>query len=68
VGWPPEADPAPGTQAGERVFIDFAGHTMEVIADPTGEIRLAEMFVAVLGASNLTYAEATWTQSLPDWL
>ena len=39
------------------------------IVDPrTGEIREAEIFVAVLGASNLTYAEATWSQSLPDWL
>ena len=37
--------------------------------DPaTGEIREAEIFVAVLGASNFTYAEATWTQSLPDWI
>ena len=33
----------------------------------TGEIREAEIFVGVLGASNLTYAEATWTQQLPDW-
>jgi hypothetical protein len=33
----------------------------------TGEILTAELFVAVLGASSLTYAEATWTQSLPDW-
>ena len=39
------------------------------ITDPaTGEVRPAEIFVAVLGASNLTYAEATWTQSLPDWI
>jgi transposase len=39
------------------------------IVDPaTGEVRLAEIFVTVLGASNLTYTEATWTQSLPDWI
>ena len=39
------------------------------IVDPhTGEVREAEIFVAVLGASNFTYAEATWTQSLPDWI
>ena len=39
------------------------------IVDPvTGEVREAEIFVAVLGASNLTYAEATWTQTLPDWI
>src|ERR1700678_82079 len=54
--------------AGERGFVDFAGHTMEVIDGATGEIRSAEVFVAVLGASNYTYAEATWTQSLADWL
>ena len=34
----------------------------------TGEIREAQIFVAVLGASNYTYAEATWTQGLPDWI
>ena len=54
--------------AGERVFVDFAGHTMEVIDGATGEIRGAQVFVAVLGASSYTFAEATWTQSLPDWI
>jgi transposase len=54
--------------AGERVFVDFAGHTMEVIDEATGELRQAEVFVAVLGASSYTYAQATWTQSLPDWI
>jgi transposase len=54
--------------AGERVFVDFAGHTMEVIDAATGEIHRAEVFVAVLGASSYIFAEATWTQSLPDWI
>jgi len=54
--------------AGERVFVDFAGHAMEVIDGATGEIRRAEVFVAVLGASSYTYAEAVWSQSLPDWI
>jgi transposase len=54
--------------AGERVFVDFAGHSMEVVDDLTGEVRRAEVFVAVLGASSYIYAEATWTQSLPDWI
>jgi transposase len=54
--------------AGERLFVDFAGHTMEVVDGSTGEIRAAEVFVAVLGASSYLYAEATWTQALPDWI
>jgi transposase len=54
--------------AGERVFVDFAGHTMEVIDETTGEIHRAEVFVAVLGASSYVFAQATWTQSLPDWI
>ena len=54
--------------AGERIFVDFAGHAMEVIDGATGEIRRAEVFVAVLGASSYTFAEAVWTQSLPDWI
>jgi transposase len=39
-----------------------------VVCASTGEIRTAQIFVAVLGASNYTFAEATWGQSLPDWL
>jgi transposase len=54
--------------AGERLFVDFAGHTMEVIDGATGEIRRAEIFVAVLGASSFIYAEATPSQTLPDWI
>lgn len=55
-------------RAGEKVFVDYAGQTMPVIDTRTGEIRDAQIFVAVLGASNYTYCEATWTQSLPDWI
>src|SRR5215813_1707358 len=54
--------------AGERVFVDYAGQTVELIDPATGEIRQAQVFVAVLGASSYTYAEATWTQTLPDWI
>ncbi len=54
--------------AGERVFVDFVGHAMEVIDGATGEVCRAEVFVAVLGASSYTFAEAVWTQSLPDWI
>jgi transposase len=55
-------------RAGEKCFVDYAGQTVPVICADTGEIRQAQIFVAVLGASNYTYAEATWSQSLPDWL
>ena len=55
-------------RAGEKLFVDYAGQTMPVIDRTTGEVCQAQIFVAVLGASNYTYAEATWTQSLPDWI
>ena len=54
--------------AGERMFVDYSGTKLQLIERTTGEVRTAELFVAVLGASNFTYAEATWTQSLPDWI
>ncbi|RXG86645.1 transposase [Bradyrhizobium zhanjiangense] len=49
--------------AGEKVFIDYSGKKIG-IADPA----YTEIFVAVTGASNYTYAEATWTQALADWI
>jgi transposase len=54
--------------AGERMFVDYAGQTVDLIDPGTGEGRPAQIFVAVMGASNYTYAEATATQSLPDWI
>jgi transposase len=51
--------------AGDKAFVDYSGKRVPIADPATGEVRLAEIFVAVLGASNLTYAEATWTQSLP---
>jgi transposase len=54
--------------AGERMFVDYAGATLAVIDAATGTVRQAQLFVAVLGASNFTFAEATWTQTLPDWI
>ena len=54
-------------KAGEKTFVDYAGQTVGVVDPETGEIREAQIFVGVLGASNFTFAEATWTQSLPDW-
>ena len=55
-------------RAGEKMFVDYAGHTVPVVDRETGELREAQIFVAVLGASNYTYGEATWTQTLPDWI
>jgi transposase len=54
-------------RAGEKGFVDYAGQTVPVVERESGEVREAQIFVGVLGASNFTYAEATWTQSLPDW-
>jgi transposase len=54
--------------AGERTFVDYAGVTVDVFDPGTGTVRAAQIFVAALGASNYTFAEATWTQQLPDWI
>ncbi len=54
--------------AGDKVFVDYSGKRVPIVDPATGVVRQAEIFVAVLGASNLTYAEATWTQALPDWI
>jgi len=54
--------------AGEKLFVDYCGPTMDVINPDTGELRTAQVFVAVLGASNYTYACASWSQKQEDWL
>lgn len=54
--------------AGERVFVDYAGPMACIIDRHSGELRYAQIFVGVLGASNYIYAEAHWSQSLPDWI
>lgn len=68
--WKAHLDPVLRQQhrAGEKVFLDYAGQTMPIVDRATGEIREAQIFVGVLGASNYTFAEATWTQGLPDWI
>jgi transposase len=55
-------------RAGEKLFIDYAGQSIPVIDPASGEMRPAQIFVAVLGASHYSYAEATWTQALPDFI
>jgi transposase len=54
--------------AGDKAFVDYSGKKPSVVDAQTGEVTEVELFVAVLGASNLTYAEATLTQRCPDWI
>jgi len=54
--------------AGEKLFIDYCGQTVPFIDKSTGEVYDCQVFVAVLGASSYTYAEATLTQGLSDWI
>ena len=55
--------------AGEKCFVDYSGQTVALVGGQDGKVvRQAQIFVAVLGASNYTYAEATFTQTLRDWL
>ena len=55
-------------RAGEKTFVDFSGKRPTLVDRRTGELRPVELFVAALGASSLTYAEATATQQLADWV
>lgn len=55
-------------QPGEKVFVDYAGKTMEIVDPVSGQRRKVQIFVGVLGASNFTYADAHWSQQLPDWI
>ena len=54
--------------AGEKLFVDYAGDTVPIFDQMTGEERRAHIFVAALGASNYTYAEARWSEGLGDWV
>ncbi len=54
--------------AAEKLFVDFAGDTVPIFDAATGTERRAHIFVAVLGASNYTYAEARWSEGLADWI
>ena len=55
-------------KAGDKVFIDYSGVRFNIIDPETNDIRAAEIFAGVLGASKYTFAEATWSQQLPDFL
>jgi len=55
-------------KAGEKIFVDYAGQALRVVDLETGEIREAYIFVAVLGSSNYSYAEAQWVEDLSNWI
>lgn len=55
-------------KAGEKLFVDYCGQTVPITDASSGETYEAEIFVAVLGASSYTYAEATRSQQLADWI
>jgi transposase len=53
---------------GEKMFVDYAGATVPIYNSETGEMHPAAVFVAALGYSSYTFAEATWSQELPCWI
>jgi transposase len=55
-------------KAGDKLFVDYAGHTVPIQNSKNGTVHQAQIFVAVLGMSNYTYAEATWDQKLQNWI
>ena len=55
-------------RAGEKMFVDYAGQTVPIINPSTGEITDAHIFVAALGASSYTFAQATAAEDLPSWI
>lgn len=55
-------------RAGEKLYVDHAGPTVPIVDAKTGEVHEAAIFVAVLGASSYTYAEATWKRDLACWI
>ena len=55
-------------RAGEKMFVDWAGPTIPIFDRKTGESMPGSLFVAALGASNYTYAQATLSQDLANWI
>ena len=54
--------------AGDKLFVDYSGKKVPIVDPRTGEVSEAEIFIGVLGASSYTYAEASWSQALADWI
>ena len=55
-------------KAGDKMYIDFAGEKLQIVDPDTGEIQFVEVFVAILGSSQLTYAEACMSQKKEDFI
>jgi transposase len=55
-------------KAGDKLFVDFAGETLQIVDEQTGEVQQVEVFVAILGASQLTYVEAVMSQQKEDFI
>ena len=55
-------------KVGEKLFVDYNGDGVGIVDPDTGDIHFTQIFVAVLGASGYTFAEATFSQKLPDWI
>jgi transposase len=55
-------------EVGDKLFVDYSGKRPHIVDAATGEVVAVELFVAVLGATNFTYAEATRTQRVADWI
>src|SRR6202795_4758173 len=53
---------------GEKLFVDYAGATIPIHNRNTGEIHQSAIFVAAMGFSSYTFAEASWSQELPCWI
>src|SRR4030042_1489114 len=68
--WAKTLDPVMGVthKAGEKLFIDYAGLTIPYVSQTTGEQQKADVFVATLGASSYTYAEAQASQAMDSWI
>jgi transposase len=54
--------------AGEKVFVDFAGDTIDIVDPATGEVLPMKLFVAVMGASNYIFAQARASEKIADWI
>lgn len=53
---------------GENAYVDYSGQTIAITDPNTGEVRVAQIFIGVLGGSSYTYCEASWTQRSRDWI